>query len=299
MRYLTLMGLIFLTGCIADQNNRQSNASEQTGPTLNVPAPRLVPEEELKKARDDSRETIRAETAKVKDELKTEIQASSNNTQNQLSGLVNASVSKVAEKLTGVEAKAEANIQATAKVADALNTVVTNTAVLEVKLQNQIELTNKLEVALTAQLTMNNDLRLQLEKVNLQMQGVVAGIAGVNNKVETISTNATNTAGRDVNYLPKEAVEVFTAFMSGVFGLATLALMWVGRNSRLRERQRTQEEKDERQKAQDMLYYVLSLLPEAKSADINMAMARVEQKIKPDRHGFGWWGSAMKWWHSG
>lgn len=291
--------LLFLTGCIADQNNRQANSSNQTGPTLNVPAPRLVTEEELKKEREASREAVRAETSRVKDELKTEIQASSNNTQNQLSGLVNASVSKIAEKVTGVEAKAEANIQATAKVADTLHTVVTNTAVLEVQLKNQVELNTRLEAKLEAQLNITNDLRLQLEKVNLQMQGVVAGIAGVNNKVETISTNATNTAGRDVNYLPKEAVDLFTYWLGGLFSLATLAIMWIGRNARLRERARTAEEKDERQKTQEMLLYVLSLLPEAKSADVNMAQARIEQKVKPDRHGYGWLGDLNRWWHSG
>ncbi len=299
MRYLVLPLLLLLTGCIADQNNRQQNQTEQSGPTLNIPAPRLVPEEELKKEREAGREAIRTETARVKDELKQEIQASSNNTQNQLSGLVNASVSKLAEKITGVEAKAEVNVQATAKMAEKMDTVVTNNAVLETKLQFQNQMIASLQISLQQQIEVNNDLRLQLEKMNLQMQGVVAGIAGVNNKVETISTNATNTAGRDVNYLPKEAVDLFTYWLGGLFSLATLAIMWIGRNARLREKARTVEERDERQKAQELLIYTLSLLPEAKSADINMAQARVEQRLKPDRHGYGWFGSLNKWWQSG
>lgn len=302
MRYLIVpfaFLLLCLTGCVADQNNRQANENNQTGPVVNVPAPRLVPEAELEKSRADNREATHAAVDKAKTELRQEMQTSSNNTQNQLSGLVNASVSKVAEKLTGVEADLHVNAENTMKLADKLNTTVTANAVLETKVGFQNEMIANLKIQLQQQIDIKNEMKLELDRLNAQVQGVLGAQAGINNKIETISTNATNTAGRDVNYLPKEAVELFTALLTCVFGIGVLAIGWIGRNSRLRERAHTLEEKDERQKSQEILYYVLSLLPEAKSADVNMAQARIEQKPRTRGHGYGWWGNLMNWWHTG
>ena len=121
--WITLFLTCLLTGCIADQKNRQDN----TGP---APAPPVV--------------NVNNPPAELVDltPIKTEIQTSSNQTQAQLSGLVTTSISKIAEKLVGLETTISANM--------------TNTAVADLKAK--LEMTNTMMAKLQADIKMNADI---------------------------------------------------------------------------------------------------------------------------------------------
>lgn len=249
---LSLLSLLFLLlslllpGCIADQANRQNNTAPQVGPIINIPTSKVLAEADLIKEREDIKSTLRQE-----------ILASSNNTQNQLSGLVNASVSKLAEQVKGVEANWHNQATLTAKIAEQLSNTMTASAELKAELKVQMQA--------------NLDARLQIEKMQTQL-GVQAGVL---NRMETTTNDLR--AGRDVNYVPKELVEItaerertFTYIIGGIMTLISIAIGWIGRNAREREKLRSEEERRERQQTQELLLHVLSLLPEAKAAEFSL-----------------------------
>lgn len=259
MRYLPMALLpLILAGCIADQANRQSNIAPQVGPIINIPTPKVLAESDLIKEREDIKSTLRQE-----------ILASSNNTQNQLSGLVNASVSKLAEQVKGVEANWHNQATLTAKIAEQLSNTLTASAELRAELKVQAQA--------------NLDAQLQIERMQTQL-GVQAGVM---NRMETTTNDLR--AGRDVNYVPKEMVEIaagrertFTYTIGAILGLLAIAVGWLGRNAREREKLRTEEERRERQQAQELLLHVLSMLPEGKAAEVARIRDRLSQTSPKD-----------------
>jgi hypothetical protein len=254
MRHLWIL-LLFLAGCIADQNNRQSNTAPQAGPTINLPTPKILSEADLLQDR-----------AAIIDRTRQDILASSNQTQNQLSGLVNASVSKIAEQVKGVEANLHTNMTATAKLAEQLTTTFNTAAELKAELKMQVQA--------------SLDARLEIGKLQSQL-GVQAGLM---NRMETTTNDLR--AGRDVNYVPKEMVEItagrertFTYIIGGILIVAVIAIGWIGRNARRREKLRSEEERRERQQAQELLLHVLSMLPEGKTEEVAQLRTRLTASL--------------------
>jgi hypothetical protein len=186
----------------------------------------------------------------IKQDLSNEIQASSNNTQNQLSGFVNASVSKLAEKLTGVEANLKDLLTVNATMTNTLNASA-NTEIkakleasikLVSEINSQISINNQMTASLNsefkASITAMNEMKLELGKLALNAQ------AGIANKIQDIQTTIDSKAGRDVNYLPKEAVYIVVSTLALVAFVFLITVIVVGINSRRREEQRTISERE-------------------------------------------------------
>ena len=227
MRLVAVLAvLLALPGCL-DLQSRPGNEdspviAEPPKVTINVPPQQTV----------DS-EGIKSEVRKAASEVKTEVQASSNNTQSNMSGLVNASVSKLGEKVTGVEAKAEANLTATNNMKNEMsaefNANAVATANVNSKAEANLTATAKLDTRVEAMATIIAELRVEIGKVNATAQ------VGYN-KMEQIEEHVSNQAGRDVNYLPKQAVQLMLGIITSLCGLATTIVVILGRNARVRER---------------------------------------------------------------
>lgn len=165
-------------------------------------------------------------TAEKLEAAKAEIVTSNNDTANVMAGLVTASVSKVAETVKGVEAT--------------MDSVIKINVELTAKLNTQIELNTRLQA------TIDN------LSANLNTQ------AGLYNKIESRLENID--AGRDVNYLPREAVDVIInannlcyGIVVAVISLASTITAMSFRASRQRAEIRAKEEREERQAYLDLV----------------------------------------------
>jgi hypothetical protein len=230
--------LLCLTGCLSPKG-AQENHTAISPPIINLPPPQQVDTSKLESRVDG-----------IKQDLSNEIQASSNNTQNQLSGFVNASVSKLAEKLTGVEANLKDLLTVNATMTNTLNASA-NTEIkakleasikLVSEINSQISINNQMTASLNsefkASITAMNEMKLELGKLALNAQ------AGIANKIQDIQTTIDSKAGRDVNYLPKEAVYIVVSTLALVAFVFLITVIVVGINSRRREEQRTISERE-------------------------------------------------------
>lgn len=227
--------LLVLSGCALQENKSGNDNSPviQPAPVVNLNVPPVATED------------IKAEVRRSRDEVKAEIQTSSNNTQSNMSGLVNASVSKLGEKVTGVEAKVEASATATANLSakvtgieSKIDSTIVATANLNTKVDSNVQAVAKIDARIEATLTMLNEMNVNIGKLN------AIGQVGIGNKLEQIEEHVANAAGRDVNYLPKQAVELMIGIISALCGLATTVVMVLGRNARLREHQEAERERE-------------------------------------------------------
>lgn len=247
MRKLSLcLFLLFFCGCIADNKSKLDPVNPQTT-VVNVPAPQVQ----------------KVDTGELEARLSNQIQTSTNNMTSSLSGLVSTSVGKLGDNLTGmsnhfrsvleaniksladINAKAEINAQATLKGIETFNSTISTKFDSVVKLESQIE------------------------KLTAELKAMGSAQVGIAKDMSSIQQDIKNTAGRDINYLPKEAVEImmerertFTYILGGILSLASLAIGWIGRNARERERLRTQSEREDRQSAERMLRFALAKLSE-------------------------------------
>jgi len=235
---IVLLILPLLVGCLSPKG-AQDNNTVVSPPIINLPPPQQVDTSKLESRVDG-----------IKQDLSNEIQASSNNTQNQLSGFVNASVSKLAEKLTGVEANLKDLLTVNATMTNTLNASA-NTEIkakleasikLVSEINSQISLNNQMTASLNsefkASITAMNEMKLELGKLSLNAQ------AGIANKIQDIQTTIDSKAGRDVNYLPKEAVYIVVSTLALVAFVFLITVIVVGINSRRREEQRTISERE-------------------------------------------------------
>lgn len=288
MKIIILTALmLILTGCeLTGQRNdgRQNNPVDQR-PVINIPSPRILTSEEVK-------EQLATQLDKTKTDIRQDILTSTNSTQNQMQGLLNASVSKIADQVKGVEAN----------IKDLLT--INNTATIEVKnkLENTITVVNqmKAELAVTiqmvnqvnTQLSVVNEMKVQLEKLNAQVAGSASAQVGWNNKYEqklqNISETITSTAGRDVNYLPKEAVQImldrertFTYFIGGILALAATVISLSYRFAREREAGRRQVEVTERRETYGLVMRLLAMVSNRKSSEIFKQIEDHSRKIAP------------------
>jgi uncharacterized membrane protein len=220
--------LVFLTGCVADNNTRQTsnNHNEMPPPIINVSTPpaQIV------------------DTKGLEEAIRSEVVASSNLTQNQLSGLVNASISKVSEKIVGLEASISNNMTSTvmARLQASLEASITANANFQAEVRTSLDISNRLDLAVTAINTMS----LKVGSLESQMAGAASAQVGFRNTFEQRMESVKNDmqAGRDINYLPKEAVEIvlsnnrtWMSVIGGILGLAQIICLYAYRNAKLRE----------------------------------------------------------------
>ena len=136
---------------------------------------------------------------------------------------------------------------------------------LKAEMKNVLTVTSKMD----NQLSMLNDIKAQL--------AAQAGAqAGWNNKLENLQETITASAGRDVNMLPKTAVDLLeynlwamVAIITTLCGLASTAITLSFRASRKREAERTAIEREERKDTANLLYKVLSMIPEQHRASVS------------------------------
>jgi predicted nuclease with TOPRIM domain len=240
----TFLMLVFLTGCIGDQHSGDNSpVIRQDPPVINVPPSQTV------------------DSKGITDDIKREITTSSNATANQLTGLVNASVSKLAEKVNGIEAnlsdlvkvsaKLEAKLEVTNELKARLDAAVTATADLKAEMQNIV----------TTTASMDNRLKI-LTDIKNEMANAASAQVGLNNKfeqkLEHLEETITATAGRDVNMLPKTAVDLIQynlwamiTIITTLCGVASTTIAMAYRSARKRE-----------QATSNLLLKVLSMVPE-------------------------------------
>jgi len=290
---LAVLMLIPLCGCL-DVKPRTGNEGNDTvvqpAPDVhvNVPPPQTVDQEEVK-----------SEIRKAASDVKTEVRSSANNTQSNMSGLVNASVSKLGEEITGVKAEigdVQTDVTGIKSEVGDIKTEVTGvkaeigdvqTDVTGVKSEVgdiKTEVTGvKAEVGdvkteVTGVKEMVNDIRLEVGKIN------ALGQAGINNKLEQIEEHVKNNAGRDVNYLPREAVKLMIGIITALCGLATTIVMVLGRNARIREREEADRERENVKYWQGVAMKAIGALDPDKSKDIGAPRSLGT----PPRPSFSW-----------
>lgn len=236
MRCFPLLILPLLVGCIAGQKGDLSQ--QNSPPIVKVMPAKEVDTEKLRKG--------------IKEDTRQEVIASSTSTAAQMTGAVNASVSKLAEKLTGVEANltatmnntANLNTQANAELRAKFDASLTAITTLKAELSIANEFNAKLESKIDLDANLIKDLKAQIGQLNTQltaqMSAVANGQVGLSNKIESTMETVTATAGRDVNYLPKEAAmvmianekanaRVIVAIVSILAGVISGAIAWLGR----------------------------------------------------------------------
>lgn len=279
MRMILVLALLTLTGCITGQKNRQE------GGTVTAIPPKIT--DWLLQQSD--REKFNTELEGQKEELQKQITASSNATQAQLSGLLNASVSKLGEKVTGVEARvselvklnATMNNTASAELKTSLDKVNAEITGIKAQMTNIVSLQNNMKAELSAiteiraQLSAVADIKLQLGKVTADVEAQ----AGVNNsidkKIEDIKQTFVSSAGRDVNMLPKQAVDIITdswrnfgIIIGLLLGAATTIISLSFKYARQRAEKRFEIEKQTKENAYKLLHDALIEIPPEKATNL-------------------------------
>jgi hypothetical protein len=282
---LVVMTMI-LTGCITGQRNdgRQESPVDQR-PVVNVESPKLLTSEQVK-------DQLATQLDATKKDIRQEILTSTNSTQNQMQGLLNASVSKIADQVKGVEANLKdlltINNTANIEVKNKLENTITAVNQMKAELNTTIQAVNQMSV----QLQVVNEMKLQLEKLNAQAAASASAQIGWNNKyeqkLENITETISNSAGRDVNYLPKEAVQImldrertFTYFIGGILALATTIISFAYKFARQREAGRRQEEVVERKETYGLVMKLLAMVSNKRSPDIIRQIEDHAKKIAP------------------
>lgn len=262
-----LAAIFSLTGCLSGgRAGHEGGTVRQDAPKvdIHVPPPQVVDQEK-----------VVAELGRVRSDIQTEIQHSSNNTQNALSGLVNASVSKVAERVTGVEATVKdlltINNTATANINTQFDSMLKATATMEARMDNVVTFNNNMQADLKATVNALSEIKVELGKINGAAQ------VGFNNKIEQLQQDLKNTAGRDVNYLPKEAVYMFVTIISILAGLATTIAVVMGNNARQRERLETEKERENVKYWQQVAMRAIGSLDPDKAAAVTRDLGLQDQ----------------------
>jgi outer membrane murein-binding lipoprotein Lpp len=278
-RPLVLLAVLLLSGCIGDQKGSQDQVAQP--PIINVPPSQTV------------------DTDKLRAGIKDDITASSNNMANQLTGLVNVPIAKLAEKLTGLEATIQTeikntlsvNTQASADLRAKLEAMMTVLTEIKVSFKMITEFNTSLDIKMSADASLIRDLQAKVDTLNAQLSAQIAGMAngqvGLLNKIESKLEQVTNTAGHDINYLPKEAVQImldrektFMYIFGAIMSAITIAIGWIGRNARERERLRADAEKQERKMVSDLLMEALAMMPESKAKDIRDLRAKIASRTR-------------------
>jgi len=193
------------------------------------------------------------DTTELRQGVKDDITASSNAMANQMTGAVNAPIAKLAEKLTGLEATIRAEIsntltsnnQVSAELRAKLEAILTIMAEINVTFKMITEFNTNIDAKLSADASLVRELHAKVDTLNAQVAGMANGQVGLSNKMD--STIANLTAGRDVNQMPKETVEVMLGsyrmlmyIIGGMLSALTTIAGYAYRNARNREEQQAQ-----------------------------------------------------------
>jgi len=253
---LLALSLCFATSCV-DQNGTINQGTKNDikdlireacaalpSPTVNVPPNQKVDTEELKK----------------------EILASSNNTASQMTGALNLSVSKLADQMKGVEANIgkllEINNTLTATLNSKVEANATAIADFKLTLQSTIALTSEIKASLQAITNIQNSMSADLKVMNsmsADLKANASAVIGIGNKLENLNQNLSS--GRDINYLPKEAVEMVACFVGGVILLAAIVAFLMHRSSIEAMKLEADKQADERKKINQLLMRAMAVMP--------------------------------------
>lgn len=281
---LIILTLVMVPGCIGDQNGQISQQQKQNivdlvrdiskelpKPTVNVPPNQTVDTTDLKLA------------------MKEYIQVSADQTANQMTGF-NSNINRIADKMTGVENNIGKLAEVNLKLAENINNTMNNTANTNATATATLNAVNDMKLVIATNVQVMNDLKAELKilmEIKLQLESLTANIqavAGVGNDLHTITENMKAQAGRDVNFFPKNAVDVMLSQTRSNFYivliiviLGAFAMSLTFRASRDRERQRTKTAEGTTKLLFGLLMQCLSMLPE------KQALA-VTKQFSPDLH---------------
>jgi len=270
---LLALSLCFTTGCVDQKgtiNQETKNdikelikeaCSALPSPTINVPPNQKVDTEELKK----------------------EINASSNNTASQMTGALNLSVSKLADQMKGVEANIgkllEINNTLTATLNSKVEANATAIADFKLTLQNTIALTSEIKASLQAITNIQNSMSADLKVMNTMSADLKANasvVVGLGNKLENLNQNLA--AGRDINYLPKEAVYMVGIFIGAMVFLAALIVFLLYKSSMKAMQLEADKHSNERKKVNQLLVRAMAVMPIGPDKDRSFAGDKDELK---------------------
>jgi hypothetical protein len=270
---LLTLSLCFTTGCVDQKgtiNQETKNDIKELikeacaalpSPTINVPPNQKVDTEELKK----------------------EINASSNNTASQMTGALNLSVSKLTDQMKGVEANIgkllEINNTLTATLNSKVEANATAIADFKLILQNTITLTSEVKASLQAITNIQNSMSADLKVMNsmsADLKTNANAIAGVGIKLENLNQNLA--AGRDINYLPKEAVYMVGIFIGAMVLLAALVVFLLYKSSMKAMQLEADKHSNERKRVNQLLVRAMAVMPIGPDKDKSFAGDKDELK---------------------
>ena len=228
--FLAWLTVVLLASCIADQ---QGHINQPVAPpVIDVP-----PAQKL-------------DTGELRQGIKEDITASSNATASQMTGAVNASISKLAEKLVGLEANLTAtlnsnvnlNTQASADLRAKLEASLTAITEMRAEFKMNNEFNARLESRINLDANLVKDLKSQIGSMTAQLDANVNAQAGLYNRIDSKLETVNNTAGRDVNFLPKDVALIMVnqeqqsskmiITIVGILALViSLAIGWFGKSS--------------------------------------------------------------------
>jgi hypothetical protein len=263
MRYL-LVGLVLLSGCIADNKTKQENNAENT-----VVAPIAIVEKSI----DASGKLLAAQ-------VRTE-QANNNA---QLSGMVTGmihqmkldfdSLIKLQATMTNTAiANVKTEFDSVVKASVEMRAEVLRQATIITRFDTQFNATAnaniEIDTKLADQMKLLSDLQIKIGRIESQNAAAAAALVGYQNQFEQIQQTLTATAGRDVttNYLPKEAVRIIEnivymmiIIVTILCGVASTAISRAYKASRERAELRHEESMVENKRLVDI---IVSILPRA------------------------------------
>jgi hypothetical protein len=135
--------------------------------------------------------------------------------------------------------------------------------------KNEIQSSNN-----STQSHMNGVVNAAVSKIGEKVVGVeskideIKGQIGIGNKLEELHQEIRQSAGRDINYMPRETVNLVLGITGGLFALLTTAITILGRNARKREQDRTAQERENVKYWQAIAMEAISRLGAEKSRDI-------------------------------
>jgi hypothetical protein len=196
-----------------------------------------------------------------------------------MSGLLTASVSKLGEKVTGLEANlsdliklnATMNNTASAEIKTKLETTLAAHIELKAEMKNMVDITSKIETHLTA----ITDIRIALDRMTNQANAQVGWNNKFESKIEDVKQTFTSQAGRDVNMLPQQAVDViigswefFATLISIILAAATTVISRAYKLAREKAERDFQLERQEKQNIHKLLLAALAHCPADKAREL-------------------------------
>lgn len=272
--------LIFLSGCVDQKGTINQNTKDDIKEILRE-ALQGLPKPEINVPPNQQIDT---------GELKREILASSNNTASQMTGALNLSVSKLADQFKAIEANIgkllEINNSLTVGLKSDVKANATAIAEFRLILQNTINLSSEIRASMQAIANVQNEMKADIKVMNqmsAELKLNASAIAGIGNRLENLNQNLA--AGRDVNYLPKEAVEMVALLVGAVVLIAALVVYLFHNSSMQAMRLEAEKQTDERKRLNQLLMRAMAVLPlneSGESTDRSFSQGTEVQSLMKD-----------------